>query len=434
MSEPPKKLLKWRRKLLKQKNQLVMRVGLSGRTMTVPNWAFKGPGDIYRGATGALLGTFPTALVYFLVYDRVSTAFKERAVEAAEAEKGAPPGATGRLDRLARSLTQAPEVRHLVSASAGALCSSVVRVPGDTVRHQTQAFMHRNVFAAFRTITAARGVGGLYLGFLPTLMRDIPELAVQFTLYELMRTATVRRHGEQAAASAAASGRRRGGEAEAKAYKPTTIEHLVMGGVAGASAAVFTMPLDFVKTRQQCGAVGGIVGLMKAVVAAEGVGGLFHGLVPRVGMAATTSAVFFGLFEGVKMVLKPASERSAVDADFVRKLTLKRCVRGRLLRAARCAVASHPLLASCQARANMEAPGVGAVVRRPHAKLRPGGPACKPCAAPQTRRLAPARVKFTCYTRACAARAAASIQAPRSKTYDACARKRNGCSNSIVLP
>jgi hypothetical protein len=41
-------------------------------------------------------------------------------------------------------------------------------------------------------------------------------------------------------------------------------------------------------------------------------------------MAATTSAVFFGLFEGVKMVLKPASERSADDKDYIRKLTLKR--------------------------------------------------------------------------------------------------------------
>jgi len=331
VSEPPKKLRKWRKKLLKTKNQLVVRVGAGGRTMTVPNWAFKvrsgpfagrdspqqGPGDIYRGATGALLGTFPTALVYFAVYDRVACAWQRAAAgwRAREAE-GAPPPPP---------LLLSPGLHHLTSAAAGALVSSIVRVPGDTVRHQTQAYMHRNVFAAAHAIVAARGLGGLYLGYLPTLMRDIPELALQFTLYELMRNALVRRAAEQeAAAAAGAAAPARGRRAAPKPYKPTTAEHLLIGGLAGASAACFTMPLDFVKTRQQCGAVGGIVPLMRAVVAAEGVGGLFHGLTPRVGMAAATSAVFFGLFEASKMLLKPASERPAEDRDYLRKVTLKR--------------------------------------------------------------------------------------------------------------
>ena len=35
-----------------------------------------------------------------------------------------------------------------------------------------------------RTITAESGVLGLYRGFWPTLLRDVPEIAIQFTLYE----------------------------------------------------------------------------------------------------------------------------------------------------------------------------------------------------------------------------------------------------------
>ena len=35
-----------------------------------------------------------------------------------------------------------------------------------------------------RTITAESGVRGLYRGFWPTLLRDVPEIAIQFTLYE----------------------------------------------------------------------------------------------------------------------------------------------------------------------------------------------------------------------------------------------------------
>lgn len=39
--------------------------------------------------------------------------------------------------------------------------------------------MHRNVFQAFSNIVTANGPRGLYLGYLPTLLRDVPEMAVQ---------------------------------------------------------------------------------------------------------------------------------------------------------------------------------------------------------------------------------------------------------------
>ena len=35
-----------------------------------------------------------------------------------------------------------------------------------------------------RHIVAAEGVKGLYQGLLPTLLRDVPEITIQFALYE----------------------------------------------------------------------------------------------------------------------------------------------------------------------------------------------------------------------------------------------------------
>lgn len=299
MSEPPRKLKKWRKKLAKAKNQLILPVGRGGRTLTVPNWAYKGPGDIYRGLTGAVIGTLPTALVYFTVYDRVSAALEQRA---ASRNGGAPESGS----RTAAAV-------HLVSAAAGAVASSVVRVPGDTCRHQTQAYMHRNFFAAAGTIVSRSGLRGLYLGYLPTLLRDVPELAVQFTVYEALRRAAQRRHAGSEAAFAEA-------QARGKAHKLATWEHLVLGGAAGAAAATVTMPLDFIKTRQQCGATGGAAALVRGVLATEGVGGLFAGLGARVCHVAATSAVFFGLFEGAKLILKP--DRTEADRLLLPKVRL----------------------------------------------------------------------------------------------------------------
>ena len=35
-----------------------------------------------------------------------------------------------------------------------------------------------------RRIITSEGVRGLYQGLLPTLLRDVPEIAIQFALYE----------------------------------------------------------------------------------------------------------------------------------------------------------------------------------------------------------------------------------------------------------
>lgn len=45
---------------------------------SVPNWAAKGVGDLYLGVTGALLGTLPTAFVYFSVYEGLKAHLEQR--------------------------------------------------------------------------------------------------------------------------------------------------------------------------------------------------------------------------------------------------------------------------------------------------------------------------------------------------------------------
>ena len=80
----------------------------------------QGPKDVYRGLSGAVLGTIPTAVLYFTTYEWCKAQLEARKAPSA--------------------------VTHLASASAGAVMSAFIRVPTDTIKHRVQAYMETNVF------------------------------------------------------------------------------------------------------------------------------------------------------------------------------------------------------------------------------------------------------------------------------------------------
>ena len=82
----------------------------------------QGPVDLTRGLTGAILGTIPVAMVYFGTYEACKGFMERRQASGA--------------------------VTHLTSASVGAVLSAFVRVPTDTLKHQTQAYIVPNIFQA----------------------------------------------------------------------------------------------------------------------------------------------------------------------------------------------------------------------------------------------------------------------------------------------
>eukprot|EP00271_Cylindrocystis_brebissonii_P020805 TRINITY_DN7080_c0_g1_i1.p1 TRINITY_DN7080_c0_g1~~TRINITY_DN7080_c0_g1_i1.p1 ORF type:complete len:510 (-),score=74.59 TRINITY_DN7080_c0_g1_i1:901-2430(-) len=264
IKDPPKKLRKWRKKIVKKA------IGIG--PVDIDNWFFKGPGDLYRGVWGAILGTIPNAALYFVAYESVKRRLEKKKLN--------------------------PGLVHLTSASVGTIAASIVRVPADTLKHRVQAYMHTNVFEAFVAVVSTNGIGGLYRGFLPTLMRDVPEIVIQFGVYERARMFLQRQR---------------------KVEKLSTPEHLLLGAFAGAVAATCTMPLDLVKTRQQCGAGAlAIHQIIRQVYAESGVVGLTAGLGPRVFHVSLMSAAFFGLFEFCKMQIKP--DRTSLDKLFLPKI------------------------------------------------------------------------------------------------------------------
>lgn len=99
----------------------------------------------------------------------------------------------------------------------------MVRVPTDTIRHRVQAYLHPNWAAAIPQLLKAKGVRGFYAGFAPTVARDVPELVLQFAIYEGLRRVVRRFNG---------------------GAKLDTGCHLLLGGTSGAVSAVFSTPID----------------------------------------------------------------------------------------------------------------------------------------------------------------------------------------------
>jgi len=179
------------------------------------------------------------------------------------------------------------------AGAAAAVGSSGVKVPIAVCIRSVQAGVYPNVAVAARAITSAAGPGGLFTGFLPTLLEDVPDMAVKFAVYETLRPVHARLTG---------------------ARRPTTAEDLLMGGCAGAAAAAATTPLDVVKTRMMCAAASRPAMLASAKeVWALGGGprAFFAGVGPRALSNGINSAVFFCFFEAIRGAFIAAAAAAA---------------------------------------------------------------------------------------------------------------------------
>ena len=190
-----------------------------------------------------------------------------------------------------------------LAGGIGALGSSIVKVPAAVCIRSVQANVYPNVIVAAKQITTAAGPRGLFTGYLPTLLEDVPDMAVKFAAYETMRAMHRRFTGKSADESAAAA-------------------DISMGLVAGAVAAGATTPLDVVKTRMMCNASsrptfgGAIASVWRDSTPGIGrVQTFFTGVGPRAFSNGINSAIFFCFFEIMRSSLRKREESRKLMAE-----------------------------------------------------------------------------------------------------------------------
>jgi len=209
---------------------------------------FKG---LYRGVTSAATGAGIAIGAYFFFYGAATTVLHEHTV------------------------LEGPGLAFWAGA-LGAVGGSVVKVPLAVCIRSVQAGRYPNAMHAARHIVRRTGPRGLFTGFLPTLIEDVPDMAVKFAAYELLREVHAKVMGTRGEANVA--------------------DDLVIGGVAGAVAAAATTPLDVIKTNMMTTAAKRptMTGAARAVWAEGGGKAFFRGIGPRAISNGINSAVVRG--------------------------------------------------------------------------------------------------------------------------------------------
>uniref|UniRef100_A0A182QTG4 Solute carrier family 25 member 40 n=1 Tax=Anopheles farauti TaxID=69004 RepID=A0A182QTG4_9DIPT len=239
---------------------------------------YEGVPSLWSGLGPTLILALPTTVIYFVAYEQ----FRIRLKELYQKKKG-------------RDAELPIWLPLLAGSSARVLAVTIVN-PLELIRTkmQSEKLSYREVGQAFRSMLRVQGIFGLWKGFFPTILRDVPFSGIYWTTYE-----SFKKHFNVS--------------------QPTFAFSFAGGALSGGVAAFITVPFDVVKTHQQIafgeqflyaqngdkGASGakkafkavGTFETMGRIFQMNGIRGLFAGLTPRLVKVAPACAIMIASFE-----------------------------------------------------------------------------------------------------------------------------------------
>lgn len=199
-----------------------------------------------------------------------------------------------------------------VLAGAGASVFSILMsAPIDLIRERIRSGQYISPLSTFRAALAGpKSWKGLYVGVIPTIVRDLPFDALEFAVFEAFQrglcSARRRRAASQSCgtASKSISQPQLSNASPPKNFAPSSLsslDHLALGMLTGAVVGAAVAPLDLVVTRilVNPSRYSGLLASLRTIVREEGCRGLFAGAVQKVAREAFASGLFFTCYEGV---------------------------------------------------------------------------------------------------------------------------------------
>lgn len=236
-----------------------------GRTSPGLHCGLRGVLTLYKGVLGAAAGAGFAIGTYFAFY-------------------------TAARNLMTRRTNFNSSAIAFVSAGTAAAGCSVVKVPLAVCIRSVQAGVYKHPLEAAISIIRAVGIRGLFTGYLPTVVEDVPDMAVKFAAYETMRSVH---------------------KSFLTDRQPSAQEDFIFGAISGALAAACTTPVDVVKTNMMCQATSrpSMTSIAKKIMQRQGLKGFFQGVGPRALSNGMNSAIFFCFFEAFRSVLLQKQNR-----------------------------------------------------------------------------------------------------------------------------
>lgn len=177
---------------------------------------------------------------------------------------------------------------YVLSAVLGDITGSGWLCPSEVVKQQVQGNIYPGTNEAIQGIWKKKGLGGFYQGYVSAISRDVPFRAIQLTTFELTKHIYALYNSREI-------------------MNLDPLEAAVCGAIAGSLAAAITAPLDRTKTlfmtRDDSESERNVYSCLVNIYNREGLGGLFKGILPRVGYIAPNASVFFIVYESIQKYL-----------------------------------------------------------------------------------------------------------------------------------
>ncbi|CAI9786722.1 unnamed protein product [Fraxinus pennsylvanica] len=280
------------------KTRIQSQVILSGRQnqksilqMVRTVWAIDGLTGFYRGIAPGVTGSLATGATYFGVIEST-----KKWIDTSHPSLGGHwahfiAGAIG--DTLGSVIYVPCEVikQRMQIQGSRKYWTSVVAKDSSHVKHGTHLYgYYSGMFQAGCSIWKEQGMKGLYAGYGSTLARDVPFAGLMVTFYEAFKS--MAQYGKQ------------NWFPNSNFQANSSLEGLLLGGLAGGLSAYLTTPLDVVKTRLQVQGTtvryNGWLDTVHKIWLTEGMRGMFRGSVPRIMWYVPASALTFMAVEFLK--------------------------------------------------------------------------------------------------------------------------------------
>ena len=269
----------------------------------------EGPLALYKGLTAVYTGIVPKMAIRFVSFEYYRdvlggwySSFNSGGSGGSVAAGGSTAAAGGGA--------HPPQVTFLAGLLSGLTEAILVVTPAEVCKIRMQSQYHslmdptqkthmkyKNVVQTAALVVKEEGLGALYKGVVPTMLRQGCNQAVNFTAYNWSKKKVLAWKKERAAAEGRATG-------------DVTLDHwqsLLLGGLSGGMGPLVNNPLDVVKTRMQKqvirpGTEPKYKSLMQSCVVIakeEGTLALWKGITPRLMRIMPGQAITFMTYEAV---------------------------------------------------------------------------------------------------------------------------------------